>query len=146
MGWSAAKLQGSLGLAGMFIYLGRMYLIPVDSSCRAISCSDKKKKEEVQRRSWLEGDLLFVPGCWGRRGLLNEERVGAAVAPESFRLRIELSQQVFNDGSLGGIKTSVSQILKPAVSCLPPHSSSLCLSSFQLLALLSREKRQLFHV
>lgn len=86
----------------------------------------------------MEGALLFVPGCRRRRGLLNDEWVGAAVGPENFRLHIELSQQVFNDGSLGGIKTQVSQILKPAVLCLPPHSSSPGPRSFQRLASLSK--------
>lgn len=71
---------------------------------------------------------------------------GAAMGPESCRLHMELSQHVLNGISLGGMKTQVSQILKPAVSCLPPHASPLWPSSFQHLALLSKENRQLFYI
>lgn len=41
----------------MFAYLGRKYLIPIVSSCRAISCSDFKKKKKM-RISWMEGGSL----------------------------------------------------------------------------------------
>lgn len=104
----------------MFIYLGRKYLIPIVSSCRAISCSDRKVQQEK-----LDGGSLAIwprPKGVGKR-LINGEWVDVAVGPESFRLHIELSQQVFNDISLGGIKTWVSQILKSAEFCLRhfPH-------------------------
>lgn len=62
-----------------------------------------------------------------RDGVL--QRVGAAVGPESFRLHIELSQQVFNDISLGGTEIWVSQILKSAEFC-PQPSSHIFLPSF----------------
>lgn len=70
----------------------------------------------------------------GKR-LINGEWIDAALGPESFRLHIEQSQQVFNDVSLGGIKTWVSQILKSAEFCLRHFPTfflpiSLLLSAF----------------
>lgn len=73
----------------------------------------------------LDGVSLTIwprPLRVGKR-LINGECVDIAMGPESFRLHIELRQQVFNDISLGGIKTWVSQILKSAEFCLRhfPH-------------------------
>lgn len=79
----------------------------------------------------------------GKR-LINGEWVDAALGPESFRLHIELNQQVFNDISLGGIKTWVSQILKSAEFCLRhfPHILPPSFTPpFSILAFLSRENR-----
>lgn len=122
----------------MFIYLGRKYLIPIVSSCRAITYSESPAEK-------LDGGALLLAQTRGvGKRLINGKWVDAALGPESFRLHIELNQQVFNDISLGGIKTWVSQILKSAEFCLRhfPHILSPSFTPpFSILVWLSRENR-----
>lgn len=82
----------------------------------------------------LDGGALLLAQTIGvGKRLTNGEWVDAALGPESFRLHVELNQQVFNDISLGGIKTWVSQSLKSAEFCLRhfPHILPPFYSSFQ---------------